>query len=63
MKPNIYEITYSLKTKPNEWSSFSCEENKIQNTLAIVLATKDWQLECVALVKSSNSNRYDISSE
>lgn len=63
MKPNIYEVVYSIRDNPDEWSYFSCTEDKVKDTVAIVLATKTWQLECVTLVKSSNPNRYDMPSE
>lgn len=59
-KPNVYEITYSLKADPNKWASFRSEEDQLQGSLALVFANKDWQLECIALIATYQKNRYEL---
>ena len=59
-KPNVYEITYSLKKDPNQWAAIRSNEDKLQIDLAFVLSNKEWQLECVSLIATYQKNRYEL---
>lgn len=59
-KPNVFEITYSLKKSPNDWGSFRTDEEQLPLALSQVLANKEWQLECIALIATYQKNRYEL---
>lgn len=59
-KPNQYDVTYSIRKDPGEWSSVRVTEDKLQLAIMQVMTNNDWQLECVALIASIHQNRYDI---
>lgn len=59
-RPNVFEVTYSIKKSPNDWASFRSEEDQLMGTIALVLSNKEWQLECVALIATYQKNRYEL---
>jgi hypothetical protein len=62
-KPNLYEVIYSFKKAPDQWASFRAEEQDLQMTIMQVMSHIEWQLECVALIATSKSNRYELPTE
>jgi len=62
-KPNLYDVIYSFKKDHNQWGSFRAEEGQLQLTIAQVMASPEWQLECVALIATSKPNRYELPTE
>lgn len=63
IKPNKYEITISLRSDPNKWSSHAVNEDQLLLELATIMSNDKVQIEAVALVATSRSNRNDLPTE
>lgn len=63
IKPNKYEITISLRSDPNKWSSHTVNEDQLLLELATIMANDKIQVEAVALVVTSHPNRHDMPAE
>ena len=60
-KNNVYEVAWSLKKDPNKWESSRIEQDALQFAIMQIMSNAEWQLECVALIASSNKNRNELS--
>ncbi len=60
-KTNQYDVVWSYKKDPSNWKYSRVSEDNLQIAVMNILSNPDMQLECAALVASSNPNRFELS--
>lgn len=60
VKPDVYEITFSLRKDPNTWNTVRVQEGELVLKVAEILMNQNIQLECVALVATMKPNKHEL---